>query len=298
MTTSTVPTTFERLQTAVDAAGVGTWDFNPISGELVWSARCKEIFGLPIEAPVTYDLFMAGVHPDDRAHTAAAVAQALDPAGPGTYDIEYCTRWNEPGQPPRHARATGRAFFDEARTQAQRFIGTITDITDQRLVQDALRQREADFALMADSIAQLAWMAEPDGHIFWYNQRWYAYTGTTLADMQGWNWQQVHHPDYVQGVVERIQQAFATGAAWEDTFPLRGADGEFRWFLSRAVPLRDEHGQVSRWFGTNTDVTTMRQLQEQLERAYEDLEVKVTFRTLELERQVQRLQAQLAGQGA
>jgi len=293
-------TSIERLQTAVDAAGVGTWDLDVRTGELVWSTRCKEIFGLPATADITYDFFLECVHPDDRAHTQAAVQQALDPAGSGAYAIDYRTQWNVTGAAPRWAHATGRAFFDAGRTQPLRFIGTITDVTEQKSNREALRQREADFVTMADSIAQLAWIAEANGDINWYNRRWYDYTGTTLAQMQGWGWQQVHHPDYVRGVVERLQHAFATGEAWEDTFPLRGRDGLYRWFLSRAVPLRDAQGNALRWFGTNTDVTQMRELQERLSQAYEDLEVKVTFRNLTLEHEVQQLRAQLdlAGVGA
>ncbi|RZL13843.1 MAG: PAS domain S-box protein [Hymenobacter sp.] len=289
--------TFERLQTAVDAAGMGTWDFNPLTGSLVWSDRCKEIFGFSLTEDVTYTGFVEAVHPDDRATVQAAIDQALAPTGSGTYAIEYRTCWHVPGQPAHWAHATGRAFFDESRTQAQRFIGTIADITAQKASQELLRQREADLVTMADSIAQLAWIANADGHITWYNQRWYDYTGTTLAQMQGWGWQQVHHPEYVHGVVERLRRAFATGEAWEDTFPLRGQDGLYRWFLSRAVPLRDAQGQVLRWFGTNTDVTEMRELQTRLTQAYEDLEVKVTFRTLALEHEVQSLRAQVAGAG-
>lgn len=283
---------FERLQTAVDAAGTGTWDFNPLTGELVWSERCKEIFGFAPEQDVTYAQFLEGVHPEDRTFTQAAVDQALSPAGSGTYAIYYRTQWQDSAVPARWAHATGRAFFNAERTQAQRFIGTITDVTEQKANQELLRQREADLVTMADSIAQLAWIADATGSIAWYNQRWYEYTGTTPEQMLGSGWQQVQHPEYVHGVVERLNQAFATGSAWEDTFPLRGQDGLYRWFLSRAVPLRGEQGQVVRWFGTNTDVTEMRQLQEQLKQAYEDLEVKVTFRTLQLEHEVQQLRAQ------
>ncbi|UOR06472.1 PAS domain-containing protein [Hymenobacter aerilatus] len=294
MSTATSNPTFERLQTAVDAAGMGTWDFNPLTGSLVWSARCKEIFGFSADQDVTYEQFLDGVHPDDRAATQTAVTQALDPAGSGSYAIDYRTRWNEPDMPPRWAHATGRAFFNPERTQAQRFIGTIADITAQKDTHELARQREADLATMANSIAQLAWIADGEGNVTWYNQRWYDYTGTTLEQSKGQNWQQVHHPDYVQGVVERLQQAFAAGEAWEDTFPLRGQDGTYRWFLSRAVPLRNPLGDILRWFGTNTDVTQMRQLQEQLSQAYEDLEVKVAFRNLALEHEVQQLRAQLA----
>ncbi|MGB6175424.1 MAG: HWE histidine kinase domain-containing protein, partial [Methylocella sp.] len=93
------------------------------------------------------------------------------------------------------------------------------------------------------------------GWIYWYNQRWFDYTGTTLQEMEGWGWQKVHHPDHVDRVVRKLRHSFDTGEPWEDTFPLRSKDGEYRWFLSRALPIRDEHDRIQHWFGTNTDIT-------------------------------------------
>src|SRR5262245_59905428 len=103
---------------------------------------------------------------------------------------------------------------------------------------------------LADNISQFAWTADQSGWIYWYNKRWHDYTGTTLEEMQGWGWQKVHHPDHVDRVVARIRKSFEDGSAWEDTFPLRGRDGSYRWFLSRALPIRDDAGNVIRWFGT------------------------------------------------
>jgi PAS domain S-box-containing protein len=123
------------------------------------------------------------------------------------------------------------------------------------LAEAALREGETRFSTLANSISQLAWMADEKGYIFWYNDRWFEYTGTTLEEMAGWGWQKVHHPDHVQGVVEKISRCFQSGEVWDDTFPLRGRDGKYRWFLSRAVPIRDAEGKVLRWFGTNTDIT-------------------------------------------
>jgi PAS domain S-box-containing protein len=119
----------------------------------------------------------------------------------------------------------------------------------------ALRESEVRFRELADSISQFAWTADASGWIYWYNKRWHDYTGMTLEDMEGWDWQKVHHPEHVDRVVERIRGCFETGTPWEDTFPLRGKDGTYRWFLSRAMPIRNEAGDVVRWFGTNTDVT-------------------------------------------
>lgn len=123
---------------------------------------------------------------------------------------------------------------------------------------ETLRASEQSFRALANSIPQLAWMADATGWIFWYNDRWYDYTGATLEQMQGWGWQEVHHPEHVDRVVDRIRRAFETGEPWEDTFPLRSRTGEYRWFLSRALPVRDTDGNVVRWFGTNTDITEQR----------------------------------------
>ncbi len=132
----------------------------------------------------------------------------------------------------------------------------------------------ADLRHLADAIPQLAWIADATGFIFWYNKRWYDYTGKSLDEMQGRGWVTVHHPEYVRQVADHYSAAFASGEPWEDTFPLRRSDGEFRWFLSRAEPLRDETGRILRWFGTNTDVTEAREAEATLRRSEE------RFRTL------------------
>ncbi|MGA7968422.1 MAG: PAS domain S-box protein, partial [Terriglobales bacterium] len=120
---------------------------------------------------------------------------------------------------------------------------------------DALREGEERFRDMANNISQLAWMADEKGYIFWYNDRWFDYTGTTLADVVGWGGQETLHPDHRQRVMDKIKRSFKAGEIWEDTFPLRGRDGSYRTFLSRAVPIRDAEGKVLRWFGTNTDIS-------------------------------------------
>ncbi|MGC4033781.1 MAG: ATP-binding protein [Tepidisphaeraceae bacterium] len=110
----------------------------------------------------------------------------------------------------------------------------------------------------------------------WYNQRWFDFTGTTLTAMKGWGWRNVHHPDHVERVAEGFKQSIAAGTDWEDTFPLRGHDGEYRWFLSRAKPIKDKKGRVLRWFGTNTDVTEAREIEEALRRSRENLKAALS----------------------
>jgi PAS domain S-box-containing protein len=126
------------------------------------------------------------------------------------------------------------------------------------------RESEERFQAMANGIQQLAWMADADGSITWYNQRWYEYTGTTLEQMQGWAWQSVHDPDVLPRVLEGWREAIAAGRPFGMEFPLRGADGSFRMFLTRVMPVRDSDGRVTRWFGTNTDISERKQAEERL----------------------------------
>lgn len=139
------------------------------------------------------------------------------------------------------------------------------DVGALELARQQLAESERRFKMMADSISQLAWIADAEGWIFWYNKRWFDYTGTTLDEMEGWGWKKVHHPDHVDRVVARVQHSWDTGELWEDTFPLRGRDGKYRWFLSRARPIRDDDGKIVCWFGTNTDVTEQRAQAESIE---------------------------------
>lgn len=126
-----------------------------------------------------------------------------------------------------------------------------------------------DFRNLADAVPQLAWIAKADGHIVWYNARWYAYTGTNLEQMRGWGWRNIHHPDHIAAVEVRYRLAIEAGVPWEDTFPLKGADGEYRWFLSQAMPHRAPDGTILRWYGTNTDISRRRVTEERLRHSEE-----------------------------
>jgi PAS domain S-box-containing protein len=149
------------------------------------------------------------------------------------------------------------------------------EITERKRAEAALAASETRFRELADNMSQFAWTADSHGWIYWYNKRWHDYAGTTLEEMQGWGWQKVHHPDHVDRVVNRIRQCFDTGTPWEDTFPLRSKDGTYRWFLSRALPIRNEAGAVARWFGTSTDVTEQIEAEQALHNLNETLEQRV-----------------------
>ncbi len=159
----------------------------------------------------------------------------------------------------------------ELEAQTEELQETAADLAmrtvEANLARDAVVASEIQLQTLADAIPTLAWTARPDGFIEWYNARWYEYTGTTPEQMTGWGWQSVHHPDTLPLVLEQWRGAIASGDFFEMTFPLRGGDGEFRRFLTRVVPLRDEKGEIIRWFGTNTDVELERRALDAAEAA-------------------------------
>ncbi|GAC1314371.1 MAG: hypothetical protein NVSMB24_38910 [Mucilaginibacter sp.] len=142
-------------------------------------------------------------------------------------------------------------------------LQSAVDITEHVESRQKLKESSENFKLLADNMSQLAWIGDENGSLYWYNQRWYDFTGTTFEEMQGWGWEKVHHPDHLQRIINKWVSYIKKGEVWEDTFPLRSKEGEYRWFLSRATPLKDTDGKVIRWFGTNTDITAHRELEQQ-----------------------------------
>jgi hypothetical protein len=146
-------------------------------------------------------------------------------------------------------------------------LTSYTDNTERRLVQLALHESEARFRMLANAIPQLAWNALPDGTITWFNQRWYDYTGTTPQQMEDGGWRNVHHPDELPWVAKLWESSLRSGEPFEMTFPLKGADGAFRPFLTRVTPHCNEHGKIVCWFGTNTDVYEIERAAKELREA-------------------------------
>jgi PAS domain S-box-containing protein len=161
------------------------------------------------------------------------------------------------------ASYNGSPIYDDNGKIALSFI-TIQDITERRQAEREVRESEERFRTLANSMPQLASMARADGFILWYNQRWYDYTGTTPEQMKGWGWQGLHDPVVLPTVLNRWRDAIALAQPFEMEFPLRGADGVFRNFLTRVQPMKDSEGRLVQWFGTTTDVDELKRIEQSL----------------------------------
>ncbi|MGA2736956.1 MAG: PAS domain-containing protein [Bryobacteraceae bacterium] len=148
----------------------------------------------------------------------------------------------------------------------------VTDVTDMVLARKRVEESEAQFRTLAETIPHLAWMADQTGNRFWYNRRWYDYTGMTFDEVKDWGWQKVHDPAVLPVVLTQWREALSSGQPFEIVHPLRRSDGTFRSFLTRMEPIKDVQGRVVRWFGTNTDITDQRRTEQELRRMNRELE--------------------------
>jgi PAS domain S-box-containing protein len=248
-------------------ARVGGWELNVVENTLYWTDETYRIHETsPAEYTPTVETAIAFYAPASVPIIKAAVQEAIEKGKEFSLKLELITAkgrfiWVE---------AAGSIMLENGRIV--RIFGAFQDITERKLAEDALLESEERFRTMANSLPQLAWIAKPDGYIFWYNDRWYDYTGTTPQQMEGWGWQRVHDPLVLPKVLEQWKVSIDTGNPFDMEFPLLGADGRFRRFLTRVVPMKNSEGCVALWFGTNTDITEIIEADEKRKEAYKELQ--------------------------
>jgi formate hydrogenlyase transcriptional activator len=136
---------------------------------------------------------------------------------------------------------------------------------------DAIRESEATLRQTVDTIPTLAWCTLPDGIPIFLNQRWHEYTGLSPEESHGWGWQVAIHPEDLQRLMDTWMKILASGEPGELEARLRRHDGEYRWFLFRTAPFRDQVGNILRWYGTNTDIDDLKRAQVKLRQDEEEL---------------------------
>jgi PAS domain S-box-containing protein len=280
----------ERYRLVSRATNDVIWDWELATDRLEWNEAVLEHFGFTREElGSTSEGWSSHIHPEDHDRVLAGLHAAID-GNQESWSDEYRFRRRDGS----YAAVLDRGHIGrDASGKAVRMIGSMLDLTERQRSEAALRESKERFEALADNISQLSWMTDETGYIFWYNRRWFEYTGTTYEEMKGWGWRKVHHPDHVERVTERFTRHIAAGEVWEDTFPLRSKTGEYRWFLSRAHPIRDETGQVRRWFGTNTDITAQLEAETLLKEALRARDEFLSIASHELRTPLTSLKLQL-----
>ena len=250
----------QQIQLSFKAGRVGTWTWQTRSGEVTCDAQMRELFGFPLEDSIlNVDQFLARIYPGDVDTVRNALVNALM-SGP-EYNVEY--RVIHPDGSARWVSSLGAVIRDRS-GEPTAMTGINLDIHTRRIAELALGESEQQFRTLADSIPQLAWMADPEGNRFWHNRRWYEYTGISPEEMTGMGWQSFHHPLELTEIKAQWEACTSTGQPLSLEYRLKGADGKYRWFLKRATPLSDSLGRITRWFGTETDITEMKEARDAL----------------------------------
>ena len=248
-----------RLQVALSAGRLGDWRWDAAADRITLGERAAEIFGLPPESPLPWSALRERLHGADRDMVRNEFLQAF--ARHSGLNIEC--RIDLASGALCWIGVVGRVDYDRD-GNVLGMTGVVQDISTRKSAEDTLRESEEVLRALANSIPQLAWMAQADGAIVWFNKRWYEYTGTTPEQVVGWGWQSTHDPEALPQMLQRWHESIRTGNPFEMEFPIRGADGQYRWFLTRVNAVRDRLGHVVRWFGTNTDVDQVKRVQQAL----------------------------------
>ena len=240
------------------------------------------IHGLPPKAATeTHEDWVRRIHPDDRDATEK---QFRDAVAGDTRDYTAQYRIIRPSDGQVRWISVKSMIERDANGNAIRLVGAHADVTEQVAAEQALRRSEEEFRTLAEAVPHHVWTASPDGALTWFNRRVYEYTGAAFGELDGDGWSKVIHPDELSAAVTAWKHAIDTGNSYEIEFRLRRTDGAYRWFLARAVPARDEHGNITRWMGTNTDVHDQRLISAELARLNATLAERVLEKTRERDR--------------
>jgi PAS domain S-box-containing protein len=250
----------------------GSFGWSAASGEVYWSAETYNIFEHERAAKPTLEMVLRRIHPDDRD----LVQQTLDRASEARADFDLEHRLLMPDGSVKHLHVLARAVTTSSGNIE--FVGAVTDVTEQVQTRaalekaleeieqrnEALRASEHGLNLIINTIPALAWSARPDGSAEFFNQHYLDYVGLSAEQVENWGWAVAVHPDDLNGLVVSWQSIMASGKQGESEARLRRFDGEYRWFLFRANPLRDESGNIVKWFGINTDIEDRKHAEDKL----------------------------------
>src|SRR5258708_1232067 len=206
------------------------------------------------------------VHPDDRQHTLDAWQTAIQTGAPSEMELRMrngttgAYQWFlVRGEPHKDGRGTILKWF-----------GTCTDIEEQKKTEERVKESQENWRILAETLPQLVWTTQPDGAATYFNQRYYDYVGVSPEHALGYGWQQFLHPDDAARTLAFPQRSLQTGKSYETEYRLQNSQtGNYRWFLVRAMPVRDGAGQIVKWFGTSTDIEEQKQTEEALRQSQE-----------------------------
>jgi formate hydrogenlyase transcriptional activator len=246
------------LAEAQKLSHTGSFGWRPDTGEIVWSDETYRIFVYEHAVKPTIDLLVQRVHPEDRPD----FLKVIESASAGATQFEHTYRWLLPDGSVKHVHAIAHVLQDASGNRE--FVGAATDVTSIKRAEEDLRASERKYRHLVDTTPAFIHTALPDGSLDFLSRGWLEYGGLPQTDFLDWRWTAAIHPEDVEAFVDKWRAALASGEPLVAESRVRRADGEYRWFLHRNVPLRDETGKIVKWYGTGIDIEERKTAEEKI----------------------------------
>ena len=276
----------QKLSIVIEASELGIWEYNVKTNVAICSDRCIEILGFQFNPNLDHATLLQNFHPDDLLIRQQAFEESFT-----TGVLFYAARIILDDGTYRWAEVKGKVFFDEDGNPDD-MVGTVRDISGERHVRQQLQEREQKFKLLADSMPQMVWTADPEGNIYYYSKSVFDFTGlslTEIVDGEGWI-NIVHHEDREKNIT-LWKESIEKGSDFLIEHRFRKHDGSYRWQLSRAVPQKDEDGNVQMWVGTSTDIQDQKIFTNKLENLVLKRTNELEQKNIDLEKMNKELQS-------
>jgi PAS domain S-box-containing protein len=236
----------------------GSFGWNVGSGEILWSDETFRIFECDPDTKPTLGFALTRIHPKDRE----PVQQQIERASRDGKAFDFENRLQMPDGSIKHVRVTARPSRD--REGNLEFVGAVTDVSEQRHAEAVIREQQAELREVVDTIPAIVWSALPDGSNSYLNRRFAEYCGMLPEQIAGSGWQAATHPHDLERHNATWLARVARGEPFEDEVRFRRADGEYHWHLQRGIPLRDETGDIVKWYGVLTDIEDRKRAEDKI----------------------------------
>src|SRR6266536_1733795 len=250
------------LAEAQKLSHTGSWAWNPNPNKDIryWSEECFRVLGFDPAGPVPrFEEFFQKIHPDDQATSRERFEKAI--SDKADFELDY--RIVHPDKGVRDIHVLGRAVLDRS-GDLHEFVGTVIDITERKRAEEELRASESKYRHLVDTTPAFVHTTLPNGDVDFFNRGWLEYVGLPLKDLLGWGWTCMIHPQDVETIVPKWRSALEAGEPFVGESRVRRADGEYRWFLHREEPLRNEAGEIVRWYGSSIEIEERKIAEEKI----------------------------------
>jgi PAS domain S-box-containing protein len=273
-----------RSRLAIEAADLGTFDWDLKNQQFISSPKLIDIFGFKNSIQVSHQNLIDCFHPADKGIRDKAVADSYSKGS-----LVYEARIIRPDQSIRWITVYGKIIYNEKK-EAERMYGTVMDITQQKNILEDLKESEARFRLLADSMPQLIWTSDKGGDLNYFNQAMYNFSGQPFEYIKKEGWINIVHPEERTESQKRWKYSIESGNEFIFEHRFRDRKGDYHWQLSRALPFRDSKGQIQLWVGTSTDIQEQKNFMLELEEKVKERTQSLLQTNIHLEKTILELE--------